>query len=83
MTNIPGRVGRHAKDEPSQVRQGGRYGQPDLPQRGFSPLQHQRQILLWPYLCKYYIIFLGANILLLLYSLSNRHNCLFAHNLLS
>merc|ERR1719385_471630 len=40
--------GRHAKNEPSKVRQTGGHGRLNLPERGVRVAQHQREILLWP-----------------------------------
>ena len=44
--------GRNAKDEPSQVQQGGRHGRIDLPQRSLCSVQHQGSLLFRPDLCK-------------------------------
>ena len=44
--------GRPAKNEPSKVRQTGGHGRLNLPERGVRVAQHQREILLWPDICK-------------------------------
>ena len=44
--------GRPTENEPSKIRQTGGHGRLNVPQRGFGAAQHQREILLWPDICK-------------------------------